>query len=1179
MKRKASLFSFSALFSGGWRESAVAPPDRGWFGPPSPRPSPSGEGESSSVFRQNGWFKSSSGCWSKKRKPGAGNGDSETSVSRGGFSLSSGERAGVRASVDTNFPETGSQGQTGSAGTSEETIFSSCFLSIALVTLFAAQAIGQTQSASNTDPNKSTPIPMDQLGAVAGKQYHGDGLSVTATPDGARLRCAFQRLEGYVTHEGLWLSSTADTSSGERFRVMAVKVGRADDLGFGDRFRSAPVLGRSDANMADAFEQTTPPLLSTFLRPGTGALRETGVVSVTENVARFIRDGLTEEYTVSVDGVRQDFIVEQRPGGEGELRVELDVTGAKAEPLVNGVRLVLDGSGRKLAYNRLRVVDATGRELPARMEVAAGVPPAVEGAHPAARNGRGVRETLGDFSARLTMREAFPAGLEAPALRQAETPATTRLAVLVDDAAAIYPVRIDPTFSDADWISMGGIPGANKYVYAAAVDNVGNLYIGGDFTIIGDVFANGIAKWDGNGWSPLGSGMNDSLRAIAVAGTNLYAGGDFTTAGGIPANFIAKWDGNAWSPLGSGMNDTVRALMLFGNELLVGGTFTTAGGTVANRFAKWNGATWSTLGTGMDDAVNALAVSGATVYAGGQFSLAGGNVAYSIAKWSGGVWSALGSGMNDPVNALAVSGTTLYAGGSFTTAGGNAANRIAKWNGTAWSALGSGMNDDVIAMVVSGTQLYVGGYFTVAGGTAANRIARWNGNAWSVLGSGMGGVFPPVYALAASGTNLFAGGVFTTAGEQPANYIAKWNGSVWSQLGSGMNNLVYALAVSGTNLYAGGGFATTGGGAANYIAKWDGSAWSALGAGMNDAVYALAVSGSNLYAGGAFTNAGGTAASRIAKWDGSAWSALGSGVNSSVYALAMSDTNLYAGGDFTTAGGTSATNIAKWNGSAWSPLGSGMNSTVYALAVSGTDLYAGGSFWTVGGDVVGYIAKWDGSVWSALGSGMDSIVYALAVSGTDLYAGGDFTTANGNTATHVAKWDGSAWSALGSGLGYDPSDGDTVVALVVSGTDIFAGGYFGTAGGTTANYIAKWDGSTWSALGSGMNGTVNALAVSGTNLYVGGGFTKAGNKVSGYAAKANIGAARGRFSNMIHSPGTGFSCTFLDGSVGQPYRIQTSPSLAAGSWIDFTNFTYAVPVVINVPAAAATNQFFRAITP
>jgi len=84
------------------------------------------------------------------------------------------------------------------------------------------------------------------------------------------------------------------------------------------------------------------------------------------------------------------------------------------------------------------------------------------------------------------------------------------------------------------------------------------------------------------------------------------------------------------------------------------------------------------------------------------------------------------------------------------------------------------------------------------------------------------------------------------------------------------------------------------------------------------------------------------------------------------------------------------------------------------------------------------------------------------------------------------KWDGSTWSALGSGVN------STVFPLAVSGTNLYAGGEFATAGVVPANNIAKWDGSAWSALGSGVNGIVGALAVRGTNLYVGGQFTTAG---------------------------------------------------------------------------------------
>jgi hypothetical protein len=74
----------------------------------------------------------------------------------------------------------------------------------------------------------------------------------------------------------------------------------------------------------------------------------------------------------------------------------------------------------------------------------------------------------------------------------------------------------------------------------------------------------------------------------------------------------------------------------------------------------------------------------------------------------------------------------------------------------------------------------------------------------------------------------------------------------------------------------------------------------------------------------------------------------------------------------------------------------------------------------------------------------------------------------------------------------------------VSGSNVYAGGPFATAGGSAAKYIAKWDGSTWTALGSGMNQYVYALAVSGSDLYAGGKFTTAGGKVSGYVAHAYL---------------------------------------------------------------------------
>jgi len=284
------------------------------------------------------------------------------------------------------------------------------------------------------------------------------------------------------------------------------------------------------------------------------------------------------------------------------------------------------------------------------------------------------------------------------------------------------------------------------------------------------------------------------------------------------------------------------------------------------------------------------------------------------------------------------------------------------------------------------------------------------------------------------------------------------------------------------------------------VAKWNGNSWSGLpgttGIDMNRTVHAIAVSGTDVYVGGDFTSIGGISAYKIAKWDGHTWSALGNGIdNGIVYAIAVSGSDVYVGGTFTAASGMKVNRIAKWDGHSWSALSSGINAcrdpycspTVYALAASGSNIYVGGQFASAGEIAADGIAKWNGSSWSSVGNGVragarDGLVMALALNRSDLYAGGKFITAGEVNAHNIAKWNGSTWSAMGSGI---HGDMERVRTIAINGSDVYVGGAFSTAGGVSVHNIARWNGSDWSAFGINPE-EVYAIAVTGIDIYVSG---------------------------------------------------------------------------------------------
>ena len=103
--------------------------------------------------------------------------------------------------------------------------------------------------------------------------------------------------------------------------------------------------------------------------------------------------------------------------------------------------------------------------------------------------------------------------------------------------------------------------------------------------------------------------------------------------GGVSVNHIARWNGTSWQPLGTGLNSTVRALAVFDGRLIAAGQFTTAGGQPANHVASWNGSSWQAMDSGMDSPVFSLGIYNSGLHAGGLFNSASSQAVGRIAYW------------------------------------------------------------------------------------------------------------------------------------------------------------------------------------------------------------------------------------------------------------------------------------------------------------------------------------------------------------------------------------------------------------------------------------------------------------------------------------------------------------------------------------------------------------------
>ncbi len=198
------------------------------------------------------------------------------------------------------------------------------------------------------------------------------------------------------------------------------------------------------------------------------------------------------------------------------------------------------------------------------------------------------------------------------------------------------------------WKPMGkGVysrPGGFSRVYELEADEIGMLYVGGDFDSVSAGESVNCAVWNPfvGDWFSLGKFLNGSVSAIHGDGEYAYFGGRFTKAGNIDVSNIARlnWQTFEWEAIGDGTNGPVYSILKNGDDVYIGGAFSLAGSTPANSIVKWNeftkeftplgnGLTYGNLAGGVYD----MELFRGKLYVAGFFTNAGDKMSMNIASW------------------------------------------------------------------------------------------------------------------------------------------------------------------------------------------------------------------------------------------------------------------------------------------------------------------------------------------------------------------------------------------------------------------------------------------------------------------------------------------------------------------------------------------------------------------
>lgn len=628
----------------------------------------------------------------------------------------------------------------------------------------------------------------------------------------------------------------------------------------------------------------------------------------------------------------------------------------------------------------------------------------------------------------------------------------------------------------------GDVDGPVRASAQFQIDGVSHLFVGGSFQNAGGYASPGISAFNGMSWLAVPNpAFGTAATAMIAADPDGPGPIPFSVVAAFPfAGVCAAWDGTTWR--------TLPAVIASGFELLGQAPATTLIAATPSGVLQLQGGAWSPLpssGAVVCEIANAVLVfaeaDGPVLYAAGSFHQGAGPSGYGVGRWTAGAGWQMSATTDGEVIALAKfhdgAAERVVASGAFTRMNGVPTTRLASLVNGSWQTLAGGLinggSAPALAVLGSGptNTLYVGGSvlqarngMTSIGGSA---LALQNG-LWTALAPLTPGAVTYLASTNINFTeNLIASGTFNT----PARLVRRTGISgAWLNVTPGPGGPVLALAnPAGTDeVWFAGTFTTIAGLPAARVGKWDGLRFAPVGQQISEDIYSLAQAnagtGPQMFAGG----------THLWRFNGASWNDLGGLGNINVLREFDDGTgpSLLVAGNFATAGVPNTANVALYRNGQFRAMDTGLSGAVRDAIVfddgSGPALYAAGGITGTGGLAAPVGASSFGADgWRSHSGGPYSSIPAFQMltgnvgQGSRIYA----------TTGQIVEWTGSQWQRMGT-LGPVMS---ACIHPVANVPTLIAGGEFNTTNGNSVEYVARWSGTTWQQVGTGLTRAVRSV--------------------------------------------------------------------------------------------------------